>query len=115
MYELTHHEDEHDLRYRLKDKICIASDSKASDRKRVVALAPSSTVAQDDVDGKRDTAVSENKGKDERGSSTDTDSFLLVTCNHIILCEGPIVQLYDFAGNKVISGEHCLAKNQSTT
>lgn len=54
-----------------------------------------------DNDGsKGGSSRDEGGGGPEAGST----SFLLVTWNHVILCEGRVLQLYDFSGTKVKSG-----------
>ena len=111
VYELTHPEDNYDLRYRLRDKIYIPSsrlltapspitaltkrtDEAKEDSKRVSAMDGSSWAR--DGDGTSYTGVS-----CERREIDQTASFLLVTWSNIILCEGNVLQLYDFAGIKV--------------
>ncbi|CAM9228975.1 unnamed protein product, partial [Ascophyllum nodosum] len=111
VYELTHPEDNYDLRYRLRDKIYIPSsrlltapspitaltkrtDEAKEDSKRVSAMDGSSWAR--DGDGTSYTGVS-----CERREIDQTASFLLVTWSNIILCEGNVLQLYDFAGIKI--------------
>lgn len=100
VYELTHHEDKFDLRYRLKEKIAVT----ATVDKAAVSFAPEhSAFTKGAAGGKRsegteeqsDLVPAENEGK-YRGKS-----FLLVTWGHVVLCKGRVLQLYAFSGVKV--------------
>lgn len=53
----------------------------------------------DGADGSRDRDGEADQAG--RGKPT-TKAFLLVTWSHVILCEGRVLQLYDFSGTKVI-------------
>lgn len=115
MYELTHHEDDYDLRYRLKEKIYLPSEEVPAPVP--ISIVPSilSNAGTGGVGGAYGEAKEERKGGDLSSSSEAAaaaavpvavppkreKSFLLVTWSHVILCEGRLLQLYDFAGVKV--------------
>lgn len=140
MYELTQHDDKYDLRYRLKDKIYLASATTTS-------TSPASASLPSTASGLSSLAAtpSSRDGKSERnykhpgpsqqsqrggggrqagsidgpGGSRDTDggaeqsgrgkaaatALLLVTWSNVVLCEGRVLQLYDFSGTKVVNNK----------
>lgn len=127
MYELTQHDDKYDLRYRLKDKIHLPSStppstSSWSSSALISSAARSFNGADRSKKGSRDSGSSQESlhGRgDRRSGSVDgaedgsggggqnggrrfaTATFLLVTWSNVILCEGRVLQLYDFSGTKV--------------
>lgn len=102
VYELTHHEDNYDLRYRLKEKIAVTSTA----GKAAVSLAPKHPAfAHGAAGGSSNEGKEEQKSNDRvaatnEGKARET-SFLLVTWSHVVLCKGRVLQLYDFGGVKV--------------
>lgn len=131
VYELTQHDDKYDLRYRLKDKIYLPSSattpskSSWSSSSAFASSAPGSSFnrADDSKEGYRDSGLSQesndsrgdrrsgsgDSGEDGNGGVVDNDgrgstttAFLLVTWSNVIVCEGRVLQLYDFSGTKVL-------------
>ncbi|CAM9409830.1 unnamed protein product [Pylaiella littoralis] len=127
VYELTQHDDKYDLRYRLKDKIHLPSStppstSSWSSSALISSAARSFNGADRSKKSSRDSGSSQESlhGRgDRRSGSVDgaedgsggggqnggrrfaTATFLLVTWSNVILCEGRVLQLYDFSGTKV--------------
>lgn len=128
VYELTQHDDKYDLRYRLKDKIYLPSSTTPStsswSSSAFASSAPGSSFnrADDSKEAYRDSGSSEESHHsrgDRRSASSDsaedgdggvvenggrgstTTAFLLVTWSNVIVCEGRVLQLYDFSGTKV--------------
>lgn len=108
IYELTHNEDKFDLRYRLKDKIYLPTKLKTKIPPYVTPIESAKHVGE---------GIEESKGSDSTGwggqggggssaagsTGLGESNFVLVTCNNVVLCEGNVLQLYDFAGMKVLS------------
>lgn len=123
MYELTQHDDKYDLRYRLKDKIYLPSavpSSSSSTLSSSASTISSLAVASSSRGGESKEDATRNQGSSsshsQRLSSGSVDglggasreagdgggsSFLLVSWSNVILCEGRVLQLFDFAGAKV--------------
>lgn len=118
VYELTHHEDDYDLRYRLKDKLYLPSTRDAAASTATASLSSFVTPTNEGKEeSKRPDRSSRSSGEvsDSRGgravgetgvndSTAGGRSFLLVTWSHVILCEGRMLQLYEFSGAKVETG-----------
>ncbi|CAM9714504.1 unnamed protein product [Scytosiphon promiscuus] len=121
VYELTQRDDKYDLRYRLKDKIYLPPSSSSSALTTAISsstgglnpLATTLSPSADNPGGEQKQQEDDDRhqsksgghsrrpsadGNDDKGDST---SFLLVTWDHVILCEGRVLQLYDFSGTKV--------------
>lgn len=116
VYELTHHEDKYDLRYRLKDKIYLPSVAPST--LSSFTMSPSHAgeskeepkrfglLLDGDRPGSEDgTKIGCRSGLGE-GRTAEGPTFLLVTWSNVVLCEWKVVQLYNFAGTKVMK---CLA------
>lgn len=129
VYELTHHEDNYDLRYRLKDKLYLpsattpATSSLATTPPSILSSSihartdnqevnnkPGMSQARGDrsgdaTSGRSEAAAAAGGGKaDQAGATANGGSaaFLLVTSGNVVLCDGRVLQLYDFTGFKVI-------------
>ncbi|CAB1116460.1 unnamed protein product [Ectocarpus sp. CCAP 1310/34] len=121
VYELTQHDDKYDLRYRLKDKIYLPSAVPSSSSSALssastissLAVASSNRGSESKEDAARHQGLSSlhsqrlSTGSVDGlgGASRDAgggggSSFLLVTWNNVVLCEGRVLQLFDFAGAK---------------
>lgn len=115
VYELTHQEDNHDLRYRLKDKIYLPAKTLTSPSDSASIKTPSSRAGE----SKEESKGAGSRGRGERSGSGDggasgigeggsgdaaagQSAFLLVTWNNVVLCEGKVLQLYEFSGVKVL-------------
>lgn len=105
MYELTHHEDDYDLRYRLKDKLYLPSAVSPSSSSAVPPINESKEESKRSDRSSRSSGVSDTRAGRTEGTGTDDstigESFLLVTWSNVILCSGRMLQLYDFSGAKV--------------
>ncbi|CAM9369469.1 unnamed protein product [Ectocarpus fasciculatus] len=121
VYELTQHDDKYDLRYRLKDKIYLPSAVPSSSSSTLsssastissLAVASSSRGGESKEDAARHQGLSSLHSQRLSTGSVDglggatrdgggSSSFLLVTWSNVILCEGRVLQLFDFAGAKV--------------
>lgn len=110
MYELTHHEDKYDLRYRLRDKFTApatapevppVSRSPTAHASSAEAKAESTLQSESQSRGNRsevhDGSAASGKARDAIGGG----GFLLVTSSNVVLCEGRVLQLYVFSGEKV--------------
>ncbi|CAM9531119.1 unnamed protein product [Ectocarpus sp. 6 AP-2014] len=123
VYELTQHDDKYDLRYRLKDKIYLPSAVPSSSSSTL--SSPASTISSLAVASSSRGSESKEDAARRQGSSSlhsqrlstgsvdglggaprdagdgGGSSFLLVTWNNVVLCEGRVLQLFDFSGAKV--------------
>lgn len=113
MYELTHHEDKYDLRYRLRDKFNIPA---IAPEVPPVSRSPATKHASGDTktEAKHSDSQSRGQGNSSRsaagggkdalvggGGGGGGGGFLLVTSSNVVLCEGRLLQLFDFSGEKV--------------
>ena len=108
VYELTHQEDNFDLHYRLKDKIYLPPAPKTP---ASVKPMESTEYVGEGIEESKGAGSAGRGGRAGGGGSASAitsgcgnreSGFLLVTWNNVVLCEGNVLQLYDFAGVKVL-------------
>lgn len=121
VYELTHQEDKYDLRYRLKEKIYLPSKTPPTSSALASSAAQPGNAGESKADSKNDdlqkpggrpsTIVDATPGSVAGGGGAGPNrggGFLLVTWNNVILCEGRVLQLYKFTGEKVDELDGCV-------
>lgn len=113
VYELTHQEDSFDLRYRLKEKIHLpppvpstASAEHAHESKEESKPTGSTSMISRARFCDSVAPTGGSGGRSANDLSVSDSSFLLVTSSNVVLCEGNVVHLFDFAGVKVRASMH---------
>lgn len=108
IYELTHQDDKFDLRYRLKDKIYLPTATKTPPSVTPIEAVEHIGEGIEESKGAGSAGWEGRGGGGGRaavstgGCGNGESNFLLVTWNNVVLCEDNVLQLYDFAGIKVI-------------